>query len=453
MGNSVTPESYSALPAILVVDDDPAILRGFDRFLTAAGYAVSEAPSLGEARNQIEARRFDAVILDLYLPDGRGIDWIAELRAGHPSLSIIVVTGEGDIPTAVEALRLGGDNFLAKPVNMPELDIFLRKCLEVGALRKRDYARRRLKSEKEPLWGAGAAMREVMKLADMAAQSESPLLIEGETGTGKGLLCRWIHDRSRQRESEMVEVNCSSLKGEMLASELFGHVRGAFTSAVRDRVGLIEVADGGTLFLDEIGDMEVAVQAQFLKVLEEKRFRPLGSAKVRRSDFRLICATHRDLEEEVKEGSFREDLLFRINVFPIPIPPLRDRREDIPGLVGSLLADLGAPDAEVLPDAGRLMKEYSWPGNIRELRNVLERGLILSQGRPLGPAHLPSLRQVGGDRQGARRPVRGLEMVYRDHILEVMESTGGDTKEAAALLGISRSNLYRKLKKIRLTVS
>ena len=452
MGNSVTPEVYPALPAILVVDDDPAILRGFARFLTAAGYAVSEASSLGEARKQMEVRRFDAVILDLYLPDGRGIDWIAELRAGHPSLAIIVVTGEGDIPTAVEALRLGGDNFLAKPVNMPELDIFLRKCLEVGALRKRDYVRRRLKKEKEPFWGAGAAMREVMKLADMAAQSESPLLIEGETGTGKGILSRWIHDHSRQGESEMVEMNCSSLKGELLASELFGHVRGSFTTAVRDQVGLIEVADGGTLFLDEIGDMDGAVQAQFLKVIEEKRFRPLGSVKVRRSDFRLICATHRDLQEEVNDGAFREDLLFRINVFPIRIPPLRDRREDIPGLAGSLLGDLGAPDTAILSAAGRLMSEHSWPGNIRELRNVLERGLMLAQGKPLGPSHFPSLRQDGGFRQGACRPMRGLERVYRDHILEVMESTGGDTKEAAALLGISRSNLYRKLKKIRLTV-
>jgi DNA-binding NtrC family response regulator len=445
----VTHESHPALPAVLIVDDDPSIVRGFSRFLTAAGYSVSETSTLGEAREQMEERRFDAVILDLYLPDGRGIDWISELRAGYPSLAIILVTGEGDIPTAVEALRLGGDNFLTKPVNMSELDVFLRKCLEVGALRQRDYVRRRLKSEGDRFWGVGAAMTEVMKLAAVAAKSGSPLLIEGETGTGKGVLSRWIHDRSCHRESEMVEVNCSSLKGELLVSELFGHVRGAFTSAVQDRVGLIEVADGGTLFLDEIGDMDGTVQAQFLKVIEEKRFRPLGSAKVRRSDFRLICATHRDLGEKVKDGSFREDLFFRINVFPIRIPPLRDRMEDLPGLIGSLLGDLGAPDAEVLPGARKLMEEYSWPGNVRELRNVLERALMLSPGKQLGPSHLPSLRHGGGSRRGAHSPMRGLERVYRDHILEIMESTGGDTKEAAAILGISRSNLYRKLKKIR----
>lgn len=449
----MTPESRPVPPAVLLVDDDPAILRGFDRFLTAAGYAVSEASSLGEAKEQMGARHFDAMILDLYLPDGRGSDWIAELKAEHPSLAIIVVTGEGDIPTAVEALRLGGDNFLTKPVNMPELDVFLRKSLELGTLRQRDLVRRRLKRESDRFRGVGAAMKKVMELANLAAESRSPLLIEGETGTGKGVLSRWIHDRSCHGESEMVEVNCSSLKGELLASELFGHVRGAFTSAVKDRVGLIEVADGGTLFLDEIGDMDGSVQAQFLKVIEEKRFRSLGSVKVRRSDFRLICATHRDLGEEVKDGSFREDLFFRINVFPIRVPPLRDRMEDLPGLIGSLLADLGAPDAELLPEAGRLMEEYSWPGNIRELRNVLERGLMLSRGKPLGLSHLPSLRHVGGSRYGERRPMRCLERVCRDHILEVMESTGGDTKEAAALLGISRSNLYRKLKKIRLTVS
>ena len=335
--------------------------------------------------------------------------------------AVIIITGEGDIPTAVEAIRRGADNFLTKPVNMQELDVFLKKSLELGALRQRELARSRLKKTREHFWGESRGMQEIMKLAQLAAEGRSPVLVQGETGTGKGVLSRWIHKNSSVGTREMVEVNCSSLRGELLASELFGHVKGAFTTAISNKRGLIDVADGGTLFLDEVGDMDVGVQSQFLKVIEEKRFRPVGEVKERRSDFRLICATNQDLEEKSGEGSFREDLLFRVNVFPIYVPPLRERMEDLPGLITSIMQEFGASDTEVTEEARRLLKEYSWPGNIRELKNILERGLILSRGGAVEPDHLPTLKS--GPRRVPSGPGRreSLQEGIRTEVLKAME--------------------------------
>jgi DNA-binding NtrC family response regulator len=437
------------MPTVLLVDDDPAILRGFARFLKAAGYRVSEATSLEEAGRLVTSRRFDAVILDQYLPDGRGIDWIPDLREEHPGLAIILVTGEGDIPTAVEAMRRGGDNFLTKPVNMQELDVFLKKSLELGTLRQRELVRHRMEGKADRYWGESAAMREVMELARLAAENESPVLIQGETGTGKGMLSRWIHDHSAHGDTEMVEVNCSGLRGELLASELFGHVKGAFTTAVKSRAGLLEVADGATLFLDEIGDMNIEVQAQFLKAIEEKRFRPLGESRERRSDFRLICATNQDLEEKKRAGSFREDLFFRINVFPVHLPPLRKRMEDLPGMIGTMLRDFGLPDVEVAPASRTILESYPWPGNLRELRNIIERALILSRGGRIEPAHIPALNSAPPAPAGRQRRGRAPCGEEKTQILEAVERAGGDKKKAAVLLDMSPATLYRKLHRIR----
>jgi DNA-binding NtrC family response regulator len=437
------------LPSVLVVDDDPAILRGFSRFLTAAGYDVFQAASLEEAKGLVTRRRVNAIILDLYLPDGRGIDWIPDLREEQPGLAIILVTGEGDIPTAVDAMRRGGDNFLTKPVNMQELDVFLKKSLELGTLRQKDHVRHRMGRKERPFWGESAAMGEAMEHARLAAENESPVLIRGETGTGKGVLGRWIHEHSARRGAEMVEVNCSVLRGELLASELFGHVKGAFTTAVQSRAGLMEVADGSTLFLDEIGDMGTDVQSQFLKAIEEKRFRPLGDTRERRSDFRLICATNQDLEKKKREGSFREDLFFRINVFPVYLAPLRERMEDLPGMIRSIAGELGFPGMEVAPEALRLLQEYTWPGNLRELKNIMERALILSRGGTIEAAHLPDMEPAAPAPR--KREARGAPFCpeERTRILEAVERAGGDKKKAAENLGVSKATLYRKLGRIR----
>jgi DNA-binding NtrC family response regulator len=435
-------------PHILIIDDDPGARFGFSKYLSKVGYTVKEASSLAEARKAIIAYRFDVVILDLMLPDGNGIDWIQELRETCPDVAIVVITGAGDIPVAVEAMRRGADNFMTKPVNMEDLDVFLRKSLEIGTLRRKDLTSRRLEKKVEPYFGKSPVIREVKELALVAADSDSPTLLQGETGTGKSMLARWIHDHSHRNAAPFVEVSCSGLKGDLLASELFGHVKGAFTSAIQDRQGLIEVANGGTLFLDEIGDMDLAIQAQFLKLIEEKTYRRLGEVKVRSSDFRLICATNKDLPKETEQKRFRQDLYFRINTFPISIPSLRERLGDLEELLLHILAQLGLPDYEISPEVMEMLHNYSWPGNIRELRNVLERALILSRGATLQLSHFPGMHQVKRSLDSKEeKEAKDLKHLEEEYIRNEIKRFGGDIRKAAQALGISRATLYRKLKK------
>jgi DNA-binding NtrC family response regulator len=433
---------------ILLIEDDEGSRFGFTRYLSGAGYTVVESACLSEAREAFLSQRFDALLLDLNLPDGNGIDWITEVREQYPDIPIIVITGFGDIPVAVEAMRRGADNFLTKPVNMQDLDIFLRKSLELGSLRRRCLTHQRLERRDLLYFGESPEMKNVMHLASLAAETDSPVLLSGETGSGKGVLARWLHEHSSRSSAPFVEVNCSNLKGDLLASELFGHSRGAFTTAVQERQGLIEVADGGTLFLDEVSDMDPGVQAQFLKVIEEKKYRRLGEVRVRRSDFRPVCATNRDLLEETHQGRFRKDLYFRINVLSITIPPLRKRPQDIPGLVHNLLVNLEAPGVTLSPGVMNLLQDYPWPGNIRELRNVLERALLLSHGQPLTPEYFSGLDSphILVDKE---RETGNLEEVEDSHIRNVLRRFGGDTRRAAEALNISRATLYRKLKKFK----
>lgn len=433
-------------PYLLLVDDEEGIRFGFIKYLTKAGYLVKGAASLADAKEALLGQRFDAILLDLNLPDGNGLAWIPELRKNHPEMPIVVITGIGDIPLAVECMRKGADDFLTKPVNMVDLDVFLRKNLELGALRRRHFAEQRLSKKDDPYFGESSAIKEVLELGSLAAQNDTCVIIQGETGTGKGVLARWIHNNSSRSSSSFVEVNCSSLRGELLSSELFGHAKGAFTSAIEDCKGLIEVADGGSLFLDEIGDMDMAVQSQFLKVIEEKYYRRLGEVKTRRSDFRLICATNRDLLNETKHMRFRKDLYFRIFVFPITIPPLRDRTKDLNGLISHILKSLGRPDDSLSLDTVELLKKYPWPGNIRELRNVLERACLLSRGQIITPIHFDGLYQetipVSDDPQ-----FYNLSELERRNIAIMLKKFNGDVTRAAKALNISRATLYRKIKK------
>jgi DNA-binding NtrC family response regulator len=439
-------------PKILLIEDEEATRFGFTKYLSRSGYIVQEASCLSDAHKALLSQRFDAVLLDLNLPDGSGLEWIIEFRENYPDIPIIVITGFGDIPIAVDAMRRGADNFLTKPVNMQDLDIFLRKSLELGTLRRKNLTSQRLEKKDQIYFGESSAMKKVMNLAALAAKNDSPIILMGETGTGKGILAKWLHDNSLCSSAPFVEVNCSNLRGDLLASELFGHARGAFTTAVQDKQGLIEVADGGTLFLDEISDMDIGVQAQFLKVIEEKQYRRVGEVKVRRSEFRLICATNRDLLEETHHGRFRKDLYFRINVLPIVIPSLRERQEDMPGLVLHLLRNLGAPNVKISSEAMQLLKTYPWPGNIRELRNVLERGLLLAHGQALFPEHFSSLESqpvfMSHDHD---KDMNNLENIEEAHIREAVRRFSGDTRKAAESLGISRATLYRKLKKFQQT--
>ncbi|HUU26798.1 MAG TPA: sigma-54 dependent transcriptional regulator [archaeon] len=432
---------------LLLVDDDPGIQFGFSKYFSKAGFAIRTASRLAEAREVFLSQRFDAILLDLILPDGKGIDWIHEIRRQHPDTAIVVITGHGDIPLAVEAMQRGADNFLTKPVSLDNLKVILSKSLELGALRRRHYTSQRLTKKVEPYFGDSPVMKKVKELASLATENQSTVIIMGETGSGKGVLARWIHDSSDYSSSPFVEINCSGLKGELFASELFGHARGSFTSASQDKLGLVEVADGGTLFLDEVSDMPLNVQAEFLKVIEEKTYRRLGEVTLRRSEFRLICSTNQDLLQRTREGRFRQDLYFRINVFPIHLSSLRERKQDLPGLVRYLLNTLGAPEIEVPPEVMKLLKSYSWPGNIRELKNVLERALLLAHGEPLALSHFTGL-----DTQSSlaynNETVYNLEDLEKLHIKSVLNRFNGDTRKTAEILGISLATLYRKLKKI-----
>ncbi len=446
--NPVRRQSLMKNSKLLLVEDNESALFAYSRYLSKEGYTTKSATDLKEARTAIAAEHFDAVLLDLNLPDGNGLDWIEELRRDHEAIAIIVITGTSDIPTAVRAMKYGADNFLPKPIEMEDLKVALEKSLEIEELRKKSVVQQRLAQKGEPYFGSSKAIKDALSYSEVAASNNTVVLLYGETGTGKGVLAKWIHERSPRKGEAFVELNCSSLKGELLRSELFGHAKGAFTSAVRDRAGLIEVADGGTLFLDEIGDMDLDVQAQLLKTIEERSYRRIGENKVRTSDFRLICATNRDLTEATNSGQFRKDLYYRICVFPIHLPALRDRKEELPELSRHLMLSLGQGEREIAPDVFELLRNYSWPGNIRELRNMLERAILLSQDGLISARHFPGME--------SDIPVEdeikigwSLEEVERVHILKALKHFSGDKYKTSSALGISLASLYRKLGKIQ----
>jgi DNA-binding NtrC family response regulator len=434
--------------SLLIIDDDENVREVFSRFLAKSGFDVHKAATLSQAREAVARSFFEGALVDQLLPDGNGVELIAELRVANPDMAIVVVTGRGDIPAAVEAMRLGADNFLTKPVSLTDLELFLRKSMEIGRLRRITRGRRLLEKTKEPYFGTSEAMRSVVEHARLAAENEHAVLITGETGTGKGVLARWIHDNSARRTAAFVDVNCSGLRGELLASELFGHAKGSFTTAVRDREGLLDVADGGTLFLDEIGDMDGSVQAQFLKTIEEKSYRRLGEVRIRRSNFRLICATNKDLDQEAKAGRFRLDLYYRIQVMPVRIPALSQHLEDLTGLVRHILDSGSHGSVVIAPGVMELLQSYTWPGNIRELKNVLERASLLAQGGPIEPDHLPGL--TTGVRKPSLATVGELQKHEEECIRAALAQSQGDVGQAARLLGISVATVYRKIKKYHL---
>jgi DNA-binding NtrC family response regulator len=426
---------------IFLVDDDESAQHAYTRYFAKSEYQFACASTLKAAKSVIASERFDAMILDVSLPDGQSIEWIPELKSSHPGMPIIIITGIGDIPTAVKAIKYGAENFLAKPVEMNDLKVILERCIELETVRKRDRIQQRLLDQASPHFGKSGPTDKMLELAKIATKSDTVVLLEGETGTGKGILARWIHNNSERKSDPFIEVNCSSLKGELLRSELFGHARGSFTSAVKDREGLIELAHGGTLFLDEIGDMDSAAQAQMLKTIEEKSFRRVGDNALRKSEFRLICATNRDLKAETKE--FRRDLYFRINLFPIKLLPLRERKEEIPGLVEYFLTNSCYEHFPIHPDVLRLLIDYPWPGNTREIKNMLERALLLAQGEVLTDRYFPDL--APGFEGEKSQKLEGLE---DEHILQVLEKFDGNKSKTCEALGLSISSLYRRLAKI-----
>lgn len=366
------------------------------------------------------------------------------LRAiGRGDVDAIMITGpEGDqvaliLTPATEGAgaksplsREGSAQIVARNVRVGEVDRVVRL--------RREHSEQGIRGLE---LGVSTHARQLRNIMKASAENDSTILLQGETGTGKGIIARWIYEHSNRSKFAFVEINCASLKGDLLANELFGHERGAFTSATEQKPGLLDVANGGTVFLDEIGDMDLGVQSQFLKVLEEKRFRRLGSVSERHSEFRLICATNRNLHEEIRAGRFRKDLFYRIHIFPLEILPLRERKEDIPVLAGSILQSISGGTATLNRPALKLLQEYDWPGNIRELRNVLERARLLSNGSVLTKEHFPGLAQPESPNEVQAEPER---------IRSALQRFKGNKKKAAEFLGISRITLYRKLDQLKI---
>ena len=436
---------------ILVVDDDAEFRSVICNYLSSKGYEVATAGTCAEGERVWRTIEPDAAVLDYDLPDGNAIELLPRLKSIDPTVPIIILTGHGSIDLAVEAVKLGAEHFLTKPANLSALVLLIQRGMENQRNQQKQMVEkvRHSRGTMNPFLGNSATILKLAELAGRVAAADSPVLIQGETGTGKGVLARWMHDNGRRSAEPFVDLNCGGLSRDLLETELFGHEKGAFTGAVQSKSGLLEIAHKGTVFLDEIGDVDLNVQPKLLKVLEDKMSRRLGDVRDRRVDIRLIAATHQDLAKLVKLKSFRADLYFRISTIPLTTPPLRERVEDIPVLTEDILdrlaVDLGTGRVEITTDAVRSLQSYKWPGNIRELRNVLERAVLLSGSRVLNEKDLhfdvPELEPFG-ESEG----VRTLEEMEKHYIEEVLLLEGGRVEAAAKRLGIPRSSLYHKIK-------
>jgi two-component system, NtrC family, response regulator AtoC len=438
---------------VLVVDDEVALRRFLVKELAARGFAVESASSGEEGLRKVSESLYDVVLLDMKLPGMDGLAALREIRREAPAPEVLILTGQGSVETAVEAMRAGAFHYLTKPFHLEELEVQIQKAREQSALVRRANAFERLMSGWDAqLVGESAALERVRELIRKVAPSDTSVVIEGESGTGKELIARAIHAGSRRAKAPFVVVNCGALQETLLESELFGHEKGSFTGAHRMREGLAETAHTGTLFLDEIGEMSLAIQAKFLRFLESGDVRRVGSNRTQHVDVRVVAATNRKLADEVKSGRFREDLYYRLRVFAVEAPPLRDRPSDVPLLVSHFLDTIrGVGRGPFQIDAASMeaVKRYPWPGNVRELRNAVERMMLLADGGRITPACLPP--EVARSTSADHLPSDELDLarVERRLILRALRETGGRKTEAAERLGISLRTLYNKLQLYR----
>lgn len=434
--------------SILLVDDEQNILKTVGIALGATGYAVTSFLHPLQALEALRNDRFDIGLFDLKMEPMDGIALLREARTLAPEMTVVLMTAHGSIDSAVEAMKQGAYDYLQKPFEFSELQLFMDKVAGHHHLKSEV---RQLKEELSRRTGSGSLvtrserMKNLIDLALQVAGSNISVLVEGESGTGKELLAHLIHDNSARRDRPFVTVNCSALAETLLESELFGHVKGSFTGAVRDRQGRFEAADGGTVFLDEIGEIPSPTQVKLLRFLQHKEFERVGETATSKVDVRVIAATNRDLQAAVEHGQFREDLYYRLNAVKVKLPPLRERQEDIPLLAQHFLNKLGGP-AEVTPQVMAALSAYAWKGNVRELENVMERAVILARGETIQLYHLPEEFQALGT--ATARPL-SLEEVEQQQIIKVLR-LAKDLDEAAAILGIDPATLYRKRKKFGL---
>ncbi|MBI3895751.1 MAG: sigma-54-dependent Fis family transcriptional regulator [Acidobacteria bacterium] len=441
-------------PPVLIIEDDPAVAQMVTTLLEAEGYPVSEARSSAEALERLAENQFSIIVSDIFLDERTGLDILRRARALNPLCAVILMTGKGSLETVLEATREGAFDYIAKPFSVDQLLQVVKNA--VNALQQSaPLPASEGPSQTPALIGNSPAMVEVYKFISRVAETSATVLLQGETGTGKELVARLIHESGPRRDSRFVAVDCGALPASLLETELFGAVRGAYTGADRDRAGLLEAADRGTIFFDEIGEIDLAFQLRLLRFLQEREVRPVGSAEARKVDVRIIAASNRDLRKLVAEKKFREDLWYRLHVTSLHLAPLRERSQDLIALIRHFLQALYqrfGKSLQMSDEAMKLALRYSWPGNVRQLQNVLERLAILHRGAvveeqdfrealtALDPAENKAENKPGGEESLA-----GLE---EDHIRKVLAATHGNKTRAAELLGIERKTLYRKLQKM-----
>ena len=445
---------------LIVIDDEVNAAAALETLLREDGYEVSRAHDAKSGLALLETTEADVVLTDLRMPGMDGLELLARIKEIRPETMVIVMTAYGTVKTAVRAMKMGAEDYLGKPIDVEELEVILQKVLEkkrlleeAKVLRERVQTKYRF----DNLVGESPEMLAAFKTIQQVASSSSSVLLLGESGTGKELFAQALHQNSPRRNKPFVKVACAALPETLLESELFGHEKGSFTGALYTRAGRFEMADGGTLFLDEIGDISPTVQVKLLRFLEEREFERVGGNRTYKVDVRIVCATHRDLTKKLQDGTFREDLYYRLNVIEIHVPALRDRPGDIPVLAHHFLkkyADQNRKTVRGLSDeALALLLRHSWPGNVRELENAIERAVVLAAEPVLTPAHFPTLRRVetaapngAGSVSGVSIPGSTFAEIEREAILRTLEAVGGSTSRAAALLGISARKIQYKVK-------
>lgn len=448
------------MPNILIVDDESAIRESLKDILEDEGYKASAAESGETCLEQLRKKSFDVVLLDIWLPGMDGLETLEQIREIDNSPEVIIISGHGTIETAVRATKLGAFDFLEKPLSLERTLILVKNAIDAKKLRQENRDLRKQLAPKSVIVGDSVPMKALRQQIQLMAPTNGRVLIFGESGTGKELAARAIHSQSPRKEEMFVEVNCAAIPEDLIESELFGHRRGSFLAAGADKDGKFLKANGGTLFLDEVGDMSLKTQSKVLRTLEEQNFTPVGGDEPITIDARVIASTNKNLEEEISRGNFREDLFYRLNVIPFSVPPLRERKEDIPKLTEHFLKDLsgqyGRRPREISDDGIETLMRYSWPGNVRELRNVIERIVIMNPTtNRFERKHLPPLVYRDGVRRtrGDFLTLHQARAAYeRDYILKKLDDNHGNISRTAEVLGLERSHLYRKMKTLGIAV-
>jgi|SRR5882724_3337744 len=463
--SAAMPNNNTENRRILIIDDERPILLTLEALLGRHGYQPETAATASYGLRRLKETLPAVVLLDLQLPDADGLEMLGQIKEEHPDTQVIILTAHDSLNNAIESIKRGAYHFISKPYAPEELLSLIEKAIEKQSLlRETEHLRKKTQQLEKRLEIAetrlapvfqSKALQEIEELIDAMAPSEANVLITGESGVGKEVIANVIHSRSRRADKSMIKLNCAAFPQAMIESELFGYVKGAFTGAMNDFPGMIAAAAGSTLFLDEISEMPAELQTRFLRVLQEREYRPLGSTKTLKADFRVIAATNRPIASALAENRLRSDLYYRLNTFQIEIPPLRERKEDIPPLVSTFLKrfadELGKPEPEILSDAFQKLLDYGWPGNVRELQNAMEYAVVLARKDKISVKELPAEVQLPAVLQQVERTgnggVQNLDDLERNAIIQALAQCHGNKKKAAQVLGIQRPTLYNKMKR------